>query len=89
MAARRADLADLPYWPRMLSREQAAAYVGVSAGTFEKEVADGVWPGGERRGARVLWDRALLDRTQDERSGLLAQSAGLPVPEGREWDGWK
>lgn len=90
MAARRTDLADLPNWPRLLSREQAAAYVGVSAGTFDKEVSDGIWPAGERRGSRVLWDRALIDRKQDERSGLLAQSAGLLlVPEDREWDGWK
>ncbi len=26
MTARRSDLSDLPDWPRLLSREQAAAY---------------------------------------------------------------
>ena len=36
--------AGLPYWPRILRREQAAAYVGVSAGTFDIEVKEGRAP---------------------------------------------
>lgn len=44
MAARVSDLEGLPYWPRMLSRAQAASYVGVSPGQFAKEVEEGRWP---------------------------------------------
>jgi hypothetical protein len=86
MAAKRADIADLPFWPRCLSRDQAAAYVGVSPGKFDEEVASGVWPSGERRGGRVLWDRALLDMAQDARSGLVAP-LGSPAhqPEADPW----
>lgn len=87
MVARRADLAGLPYWPRLLSREQAAAYLGVSPGTFDKEVQDGLWPAAERHGNRLLWDRLLLDRTQDERSGLVPKST--PSKGGVEWEEWK
>ena len=32
------------YCPRWLSREQAAAYGGVSTATFDKEVSDGIRP---------------------------------------------
>lgn len=83
MTAKVSDLSGLPYWPRMLSREQAARYVGVSPTQFDREVEEGRWPQPERRGAvgrrtgRVLWDRVLLDKRQDERSGLMA---GLGAP---------
>jgi hypothetical protein len=73
MTARRADLEGLPDWPRGLSAEQAAAYVGVSLPTFLAEVARGKWPDGERRGprgTRVVWDRRALDVSYDRASGL-------------------
>lgn len=44
MAARRAPLERLPHWPRLLSREEAARYVGVSATLFDREVGEGKWP---------------------------------------------
>lgn len=78
MTAARRDLADLPYWPRWMSRDQAASYVGVSPNLFDAEVEAGVWPKPERRGThksrkpRLTWDRKLLDRTSDARSGLIA-----------------
>ena len=34
MSGPKLALADLPNWPRLLSAEQAAAYVGVSVNTF-------------------------------------------------------
>ncbi|TWA73978.1 hypothetical protein FBZ83_12645 [Azospirillum brasilense] len=74
MSAKRADLSGLPFWPRCLSRDQAAAYVGVSPGKFAEEVGAGIWPAGEPRGGRVLWDRNLLDIAQDKRSGIVASS---------------
>jgi hypothetical protein len=73
MTARRTDLEGLPDWPRGLSGEQAAAYVGVSLPTFLAEVAHGKWPDGERRGpkgTRVVWDRKALDISYDRASRL-------------------
>jgi hypothetical protein len=94
--AKVSDLAGLPYWPRLLSRDQAARYVGVSPGQFDREVADGHWPPPERRGAvlsaragRLLWDRLLLDKRQDERSGLQQDSiADNRTGGASEWAGW-
>lgn len=82
MAAKVSDLQGLPNWPRMLSREQAARYVGVSTTQFDKEVGEGRWPRPERRGSRITWDRALIDMVQDRNSGIMATSitpAGGPV----------
>lgn len=81
MTAARRDLAELPYWPRYLSREQAAAYVGVSPNVFDGEVQAGIWPKPEKRGRhtsrrpRLTWDRRLLDRSSDVRSGLMMADA--------------
>lgn len=69
MTARKADLAGLPNWPRLLSRDHAAAYVGLSPNTFDD------WAAGLPRltfGKRLLWDRKVLDRHADNLSGLLA-----------------
>jgi hypothetical protein len=73
MTTRRPALSDLPFWPRYLSREQAAVYVGVSADTFDQEVVAGLWPGPRRRGGkggRLTWDRCMLDAAADRDSGL-------------------
>jgi len=72
---------DLPYWPRMLSREQAAAYLGVSPTLFDAEVAKGLWAQPIRRGAkggRVTWDRAALDRALDAMGAAEAQDSPGP-----------
>lgn len=47
--------------PRGLSRAQAAAYVGVSPGTFDKLVEDGTMPKPKQIRARRVWDREELD----------------------------
>jgi predicted DNA-binding transcriptional regulator AlpA len=47
--------------PRGLSREQAAAYVGVSPSLFDMLVRDGRMPGPKRINSRVVWDRLRLD----------------------------
>ena len=46
---------------RRLSREEAAAYVGVSPTLFDQMVADGRMPKPKRINARVVWDRIQLD----------------------------
>jgi hypothetical protein len=59
---------------RFLTRQQAAAYLGVSARTFDAEVTAGIWPAPMRRGARtgaLTWDCRLLDRAADRLAGLV------------------
>lgn len=64
-------------WPLGLSRIEAAAYIGVSAGTFDELVASGHMPGPKRLRARKVWDRYALD----------AAFAALPdSEEANPWD---
>lgn len=73
MSARLDELSQMPDWPRGLSVDQAAAYVGVSAPTFLQEVAQGKWPQPATRGAkgsRRIWDRRSIDEAYDRASGL-------------------
>jgi hypothetical protein len=82
MTARRLALTQLPDWPRFLSLNQAAAYVGVSPAVFLAEVRQKVWPGPRRRGAKAAqatWDKAMLDAAADRQAGIGSSSA--PVPE--------
>lgn len=48
--------------PRGLSREQAAAYVGVSATTFDMMIRSGLMPRPKMVGVRKLWDLHALDK---------------------------
>ena len=48
--------------PRGLSREQAAAYVGVGATKFNQLVEDGRMPPPKHVDGRVIWDRYGLDQ---------------------------
>ena len=47
--------------PRGLSREEAAAYVGISPSLFDTLVKDGRMPSPKRINARTVWDRIKLD----------------------------
>lgn len=55
----------LPWTPRGLSRLQAAAYIGVSAGTFDKLVSEGRMPRPKHIGARRVYDRVEIDSAFD------------------------
>lgn len=46
---------------RGLSRVEAARYVGVSPGTFDRLVEDGVMPKPKRIRARLIFDRFEVD----------------------------
>lgn len=51
----------LPYWPRLLPREMAAAYCGVSVNHFLAHV-----PVAHREiGSKKLWDRRAIDEWLD------------------------
>jgi hypothetical protein len=61
--------------PRLLSREEAAAYCGVSPNLFEERV--GIKPV-RCFGARRLWDRVALDLWLDRVSGLSPTPGAKP-----------
>lgn len=74
MTAKRADIGELPNWPRLLSREQAAAYVGLSPNQFIEEVENGAFPQAVRLLSvtrRALWDRLELDAVISAQSRIL------------------
>ena len=58
----RSALSEIRAVPRRgLSREEAAAYVGVSASKFDELVRDGRMPGSKRIDGRKIWDVHALD----------------------------
>jgi len=67
--------AELPDWPRLLTRDLAIAYCGGRRTVFEALVAAGRLPPALTRG---LWDRQAIDRALDSASGL----ADPPPPKG-------
>ena len=66
--ARKLALADLPDWPRVLSRDEAARYCGIAVSTLDREIDEGRMPPSRwittnRRG----WDRRQLDAWIDRK----------------------
>jgi len=66
--------------PRLLSRDGAAAYCGMSPNHFEEHVARAVPP--LQFGRRCLWDVKALDRWLDQQSGLAHAARSVD-----EWAG--
>jgi hypothetical protein len=81
MAATQPALADLGIAPRLLTREQAAAYCGVSLTTFTAWVGRGLVPGPVHGTHR--WDRKAIDADLDALSCIDAKLGG------KELDQWK
>lgn len=67
--------------PRGLTREQAAAYIGVGASTFDKLVSDRVMPGPVKFGRRRVWDRLALDAA----FGSLSSTDGVYALDSNPW----
>ena len=76
-------LADLPDWPRLLSAEQAAAYVGVSASSFVQRIGN-PWPTAVRIGRRKLFDRLAIDRAVDALVPSEPESPAKELERGRQ-----
>jgi len=66
--ASRSAFADVRIAPRLLTREQAAAYCGLSTRGFSEWVRAGKMPGPILGTAR--WDRCAIDAVLDKASGL-------------------
>ncbi|MBL4800293.1 MAG: hypothetical protein JKY45_00265 [Emcibacter sp.] len=63
-------IGQLPYWPARMSREQAAAYLGVSPGHFDKYNKPHF--GQIREGGRVLYRLTDLER-------FVSDSYNVPI----------
>jgi predicted DNA-binding transcriptional regulator AlpA len=78
MAAR--ALSDVRPVPRRgLSRDEAAMYIGISAGKFDELVADGRMPGPIKIDSRKIWDIRSLD--------LAFEALPRENPMPNSWDG--
>lgn len=65
---------------RCVDRKEAASYVGVSVGHFDKLVRSGEMPKPIKFGGRKVWDKHSLDRAIDRLSGLVSSiSANEPT----------
>jgi excisionase family DNA binding protein len=83
MSTRRREVLPPNLAPRGLSRAEAAAYVGVSVGTFTLMVGDGRMPPPKVIGTRLVWDRLALDRAFAE----LPDAGGrAEEDETKEWE---
>lgn len=69
---------------RMLSRDEAAAYCGVSPTTFDKMCAKGLTPQPVKVFARNLFDRHRLDVALDALSGV--SKGNVPAADLNDWD---
>lgn len=67
--------------PRLLSREEAAAYVGLSPSQYDEEVRAGTFPQPYplKKTRRRLFDRMALDRMLDARNAPLADVAHAEI----------
>lgn len=74
---------DAGYAPRLLRRERAAGYLGVSPSKFDQLVAIGVLPPPKRLATISAWDRADLDALVDN-----LPYEGAPVPSSVASDDW-
>lgn len=52
--------------PRLIGREAAAAYVGLSSSKFDALVKDGRMPRPRRIDRRLVWDVRMLDAAADD-----------------------
>lgn len=80
----RRRLAEAGIEPRLLSLEQAAAYLGVSPATFLADVEAGRMPQALTVG-RVAkrWDKIAIDAMLDGAAGSPARDAVMDLIEGR------
>jgi hypothetical protein len=67
--------------PRLLSREAAARYVGLSTGAFAAEVAAGTFPAPFllKHTRRRLWDVRALDAALDRHGASFTDNEGWEV----------
>ena len=73
--------------PRLIGRDAAAAYVGVSPNTFDKMIADGLMPNPRRLTERRLaWDMRQLDTAIDRLPLDGVTDADTDTTDDHSWD---
>ncbi|WP_425419763.1 hypothetical protein [Oricola indica] len=60
---------------RCLDRKEAASYVNVSVGSFDKLIQEGKMPRPIQLLRRKVWDKQMIDRMIDRMSGLKPRDA--------------
>lgn len=80
--ARPRRLVNCPRDPVGLSREEAAAFISVSAETFEKAVNDGLMPKPRILGARLIW---IADEVMAALNALPVKGAMQVRKSGAPW----
>lgn len=61
--------AHVPFWPRMMKRATACAYLDLSAAELEREIASGRLPHPVMLGNGLHWSRSDLDDCIDRITG--------------------
>lgn len=81
------DASRLPYWPRAMSEELAAAYAGgISVATLRREVSEGRAPQPHHiSGRRVVWFIEELDAWLDRIKGQKASIQPEPRQTPNSW----
>lgn len=75
---RKLAITELPGWPRGLTQEQAAAYMGVSVATYNRAVKAKKYPGPTLEGGR--YDKHLLDQVgKPGAESTVAGGVGLVI----------
>lgn len=77
--------AAIPSWPRLLSSDLAATYLGISRTNFLARVSQHVLPQPRKIGERVLWDRLLLDDFVDALFGKAPANDQEAPADDRGW----
>lgn len=62
---------------RGFDRKEAASYIGVSIGSFDKLVRTGKLPKPIELLGRKIWDRVALDQAMDHLSGVKSPGSGF------------
>ena len=73
--------------PRLIGRDDAAAYVGVSPNTFDKMIAEGLMPKPKRQTERrIAWDVRQLDTAIDRLPIDGVTDADTDTTDDHSWD---
>lgn len=78
---------------RCLDRKEAASYVNVSVGSFDKLIQEGKMPKPIQLLGRKVWDKRLIDLVLDRMSGLEPADASYQpsdsATEASSLDAWR
>ena len=74
------ESASLPGWPRLLSKSQAAAYIGLPMSQFERMIQSCSLPNSICVADSLLWDRHVLDAAISRINDQSSPAKRIPAP---------